>query len=236
MKAKIIITLVALFGYATQIFATEPLVVDKLIHKTTDLSASNAPKDMNGNSCGLLKVITNDRSMTFEGSVIGTPEYKNGEYWVYLPQGTYQLKLKSDKNDPLLLSFRDYNIDKVTSKGTYELTFFSFDHEKLSRKYLTVEQGPSPKNFVVQLLSLPYGWTVGGMSTLEYLKRLAKVIDNSEDFNFLNNVCSILADHYTDGSVESYRLIIETSDKEEEAIFGAASYGGFDTKIYKVIP
>lgn len=232
----IYITLLMVLCAVTPLLASDPLVVDKLLYKTTDLSASNALKDMNGNPCGLLKVITNDKSMTFEGSVIGNPEYRNGEYWVYLPQGTYQLKLKSDKNDPLLLSFRDYNIDKVTSKGTYELTFFSFDHEKLNRKYLTVEQGPSPKNFVVQLLSLPYGWTVGGMSTLEYLKRMAKVIDNSEDFNFLNNVCSILADHDTDGSVESYRLIIETSDKEEEAIFGAASYGGFDTKIYKVVP
>ncbi|MBD5268376.1 MAG: hypothetical protein HDS45_02085 [Bacteroides sp.] len=112
MKAKIILTLIALVGYATQIFASEPLVVDKLIYNRTDLSASNAPKDMNGNPCGLLKVITNDKSMTVEGSVIGSSEYKNCEYWVYLPQGIYQLKLKSDKNDPLLLSFRDYNIDK----------------------------------------------------------------------------------------------------------------------------
>ena len=78
MKTKVIIALIALIGCATNILASEPLVVDKLIHKTTDLSASNAPKDMNGNSCGLLKVITNDKSMTFEGSVVGTPEYKNG--------------------------------------------------------------------------------------------------------------------------------------------------------------
>lgn len=234
MKAKIIITLIALFGYATQIFASEPLVVDKLIHKTTDLSASNAPKDMNGNSCGLLKVITNDKSMTFEGSVVGTPEYKNGEYWVYIPQGVYQIKLKSDKNEPLLLSFRDYNIKSVQPKQTYELSFFALDHEKLWREHLTVVQGPTPKNFVVQLISLPDGWTIGGLSTLDYLKRLAKVINNSDDFNFLKKVCVILADHDSDGSIESYRLIIETSDEEEEAIFGAASYPGFDTKIYKI--
>ena len=225
-----------MFGYASQIFATEPLVVDKLIHKTTDLSASSAPKDMNGNSCGLLKVITGDKSMTFEGSVIGTPEYKNGEYWVYLPQGTYQLKIKADKKAPILLNFRDYNIDKVTQKGTYELTFFAYEHAQLSRKYLTVEQGPKPKKFIVQLISLPHGWTVGGMSTLEYLKRMAKLIDNSEGFHYLNNVCSILADHDTDGEVESYRLIVETSDKEEDAILIAATYGGFDTKIIKVVP
>lgn len=140
MKAKIIITLIALIGYVTQILASEPMVVDKLIHKTTDLSASNAPKDMNGNSCGLLKVITTDKSMTFEGSVVGTPEYKNGEYWVYIPHGVYQIKLKSDNNDPLLLSFRDYNIDKVTPKSTYELTFYVRDYDWLRMKDYTLIQ------------------------------------------------------------------------------------------------
>lgn len=236
MRTSLLILTLMLCGFYNHLSASEPLVVDKLIHKTTDLSAASAPKDMNGNLCGLLKVITNDKSMTFEGSVVGKPEYKNREYWVYIPQGTYQLKIKSDRNNPLLLSFRDYNIDKVTSKSTYELTFYYMDYEKLSRKYLTVEQGPSPKSFVVQLLELPYGWTVGGISTLDYLKRMANVINNSEDFNYMGNVCSILADHDTDGSIESYKLIIETSDKEEDAIFGAASYGGFDTKIYKVVP
>lgn len=123
MKTKVIIALIALFGCAIQLFASDPLVVDKLIHKATDLSASNAPKDMNGNSCGLLKVITTDKSMTFEGSVVGTPEYKNGEYWVYLPSGTYQIRIKASSKMPIQLNFKDYNITIVEPKATYELTF-----------------------------------------------------------------------------------------------------------------
>jgi len=78
---------------------------------------------MNGKACGLLKVITNDISMSFEGSVVGNPEYKNGEYWVYLPQGTYQLRIKASKKEPVILNFRDYNLNQVESKSTYELNF-----------------------------------------------------------------------------------------------------------------
>lgn len=53
----------------------QKVVIDKLIHRPLDLSASSneTPKDFNGNNCGLLKVITEDDTFEFEGSVIGTP-------------------------------------------------------------------------------------------------------------------------------------------------------------------
>lgn len=219
----------------TPLLASEPLVVDKLIHKTTDLSASNAPKDMNGNLCGLLKVITNDKSMTFEGSVIGTPEYKNGEYWVYLPQGTYQLKLKSANNAPLLLSFRDYNIDKVIPKSTYELTFHVRDYDWLNMKDYSIVQGPRLKKYAMVVVTLPgSGWTVGGMSTLDYLKRMANVLSKDGDGWGDKHECTILAEK-EDGDVRTYRLVIESTDDESNAILSAAAaYGCFNPMIYEV--
>ncbi|MCM1141114.1 MAG: hypothetical protein NC453_21310 [Muribaculum sp.] len=235
MKTKVIIALIALFGCTAKTFASDPLVVDKLIHKTTDLSASNAPKDMNGNSCGLLKVITNDKSMTFEGSVVGTPEYKNGEYWVYIPQGVYQIKLKSDKNDPLLLSFKDYNIEKVTPKSTYELTFHVRDYDWLRMKDYTIIQGPTLKKYAMVVMTLPgTGWTVGGMSTLDYLKRMANVISKDGDGWGDKHVCTILGEK-EDSNYRTYKLVIESTDDEFDAILGAAAaYGCFAPTIYQV--
>lgn len=233
---KLLLTLtLMLCGFINHVYASEPLVVDKLIHKTTDLSASSAPKDMNGNLCGLLKVITNDKSMTFEGSVIGTPEYKNGEYWVYLPQGTYQLKLKSAKNDPLLINFRDYNIDKVTPKSTYELTFHVRDYDWLNMKDYSIVQGPRLKKYAMVVVTLPgTGWTVGGMSTLDYLKRMANVIAKDGDGWGDKHECTILAEK-EDGVVRTYRLVIESTDDEFDAILGAAAaYGCFNPQIYEV--
>ncbi len=110
LMKTIFITLMLLCGFVSPLLASDPIVVNKLIHKITDLSALNAPKDMNGTPCGLLKVITDDKSMTFEGSVIGIPEYKNGEYWVYIPEGTYQIQIKASPKEPVLLNFRDYNL------------------------------------------------------------------------------------------------------------------------------
>lgn len=198
------------------LWASEPLVVDKLIHKTTDLSASNAPKDMNGNPCGLLKVITNDKSMTFEGSVIGIPEYKNGEYWVYLPQGTYQLKLKSDKNDPLLLSFRDYNIDKVTPKSTYELTFNIHEYKPLFIDQFKVLEGkPVQKKYVSRVLTVP---------DKSYAQSIIRQIKADTE---LAELCSIsLIGNLSDGEVESYSVIATSSDDELEVILLNALFSG----------
>lgn len=235
MRTSLLMLTLMLCGFYNHLSASEPLVVDKLIHKTTDLSAASAPKDMNGNLCGLLKVITNDKSMTFEGSVVGKPEYKNGEYWVYIPQGTYQLKLKSDRNDPLLLSFRDYNIDKVTSKNTYELTFHVRDYDWLNMKDYSIVQGPRLKKYAMVVVTLPgTGWTVGGMSTLDYLKRMANVLSKDGDGWGDKHECTILAEN-EDGNVRTYRLVIESTDDEFDAILGAAAaYGCFDAQIYQV--
>lgn len=200
----------------SSLFATEPLVVDKLLYKTTDLSASNAPKDMNGNPCGLLKVITNDKSMTFEGSVIGTPEYKNGEYWVYLPQGTYQLKLKSDKNDPLLLSFRDYNIDKVTPKSTYELTFNIHEYKPLFiDQFKVLEGNPVQKKYVSRVLTVP---------DKSYAQSIIRQIKADSE---LAELCSIsLIGNLSDGEIESYSVIAISSDDELEVILLNALFSG----------
>ncbi len=234
MKTSFITTLLMLLCFAS-LMAAEPLVVDKLIYKATDLSAYNAPKDLNGNPCGLLKVITRDNTMTFEGSVIGTPEYKNGEYWVYLPQGTYQLKLKSGRNDPLLLSFRDYNIDKVKSKSTYELTFHFSDYEVLDMGNYKIVQGPRLKKYAMVVVTLPgTGWTVGGMSTLDYLKRMANVISKDGDCWGDKHECTIIAEK-EDEYIRTYSLVIESTDDETDAILGAAAaYGCFSPIIYMV--
>lgn len=130
----IFITIIMVFCVLSPLLASEPLVVDKLIYKTTDLSASNCPQRYEWQSLWPVKSDSHDKSMTFESVTIGTPEYKNGEYRVYLPQGTYQLKLKSGKNDPLLLNFRNYNINNFTSKSTYELTFHIRDYDWLIMK------------------------------------------------------------------------------------------------------
>ena len=240
MKRVFILT-ISIFISIITLHAADPLVVDKLIKKTTDLTSSvNQVLDNNGNPCGLLKVITNDESMTFEGSIIGTPEYKNGEYWVYLSPGTYQIRIKTNSYEPLMLNFRDYNIQKVESKATYELTFHYLNYERLIMSDHKIIQGPKLKRYAVSILTLPYGWTIGGLSTLDYMKRLATILAKYGDGWGDKKNCTILAnyesdDHSDEDDIYCYRLIIESFDDEFYAIASiAAGHGGFEDTIYLV--
>ncbi|MGM9799913.1 MAG: hypothetical protein ACI30M_04440 [Muribaculaceae bacterium] len=221
--------LLFLISASLEVYASEPLVVDKLINQRFDLSATsvNTPKDLNGVTCGLLKVITTDKSMSFEGSIIGTPEYKNGEYWVYIPQNTYLIRIKSDKHEPLMLNFREYNIERVESKNTYELTFYHMPYETIFMKKHTIISGPKLKKFALVYITLPGdGWIVGGMTTLDYLKRFANVLERDGDSWGCTHQCTILAEK-EDDIVYSYKLIIESTDDEDDAILAAAAgYGG----------
>lgn len=239
MKKFFLITISVLISTVT-LSAAEPLVVDKLLLKTTDLTSSvNQVLDNNGKACGLLKVITNDKSMTFEGSVIGKPEYKNGEYWVYISPGAYQIRIKTDSNEPLMLNFKDYNLTKVESKATYELTFRYQEYDRLVMADHKIIQGPNLKKYALSILTLPYGWTIGGLSTLDYMKRLAAILARDGDGWGDKKTCTILADYqcddHSDDNLYCYKLIIETSDSEEDVIIGAAAgHGGFEEKIYIV--
>ena len=63
-----------------------------------DLSASQYErKDLAGQACGLVKVQLAEEGAKFEGNVFGNVEYKTGEYWVYMTQGAYMLRIKHPK-------------------------------------------------------------------------------------------------------------------------------------------
>lgn len=227
------IVLCVLFG---SMYAQQPLVVNKLLYKQSDLTASTQSRlDNNGKACGLLKVVSNDKTMTFEGSIVGESEYKNGEYWVYLPAGTYQVRIKSSQNDPLMLNFRDYNLKQVETKATYELTFNYQTYDKLDMKEYRIVSGPRLKKYAVAILTLPSGLTIRHVPALDCLKSISEVFAKSGDgWGEIRN-CTIL-EWIQDGEVYEYKLIVETMDDEFDAILSAAAgHGGFEEKIYEVI-
>jgi len=91
-----------------------------------DLSASKEERiDLVGKPCGLVKVQLAVEGATFEGNVIGTPEYKMGEYWVYMTEGSYMLTVKHPTFVPLNVNFRDYGISGIKGKSTCVLTLFT---------------------------------------------------------------------------------------------------------------
>ena len=101
----------------------QKLTVEKMEVAPMDLSASTQPRnDRNGNPCALVKVQLATPGASFEGNVIGDTEFKKGEYWVYMSEGSYMLNIKHSSFLPLFVNFRDYDIKRVEGKTTYVLT------------------------------------------------------------------------------------------------------------------
>lgn len=85
-------------------------------HDAADIDAVQYPKeDSNHNICALVKVGLAEPGAIFEGDIIGTPDYKDGEYWVYLIEGATWLNIKTKNYAPLRYEFPE----PLNSKNTY---------------------------------------------------------------------------------------------------------------------
>jgi len=119
---KLVCIFVCLLFVIQYVYAQE-LTVKSMMAAPMDLSASQYErKDLAGKSCGLVKVQLASAGARFEGNVLGQVEYKTGEYWVFMTEGSYMLTVKHPSFVPLNVNFRDYGISGVQGKATYRLT------------------------------------------------------------------------------------------------------------------
>ena len=88
----------------------------------SDISAQTQPrKDLNDRNCALVKVQFVGAISEVEGNVV-KPLVKHGnETWVYMPQGSRQLKLLTQNYLPVMVTFADYGVEKLESNRTYVL-------------------------------------------------------------------------------------------------------------------
>ena len=120
---RILLIILSVWAMLTGLPAQE-LMVKSMSLDAGDLSASTyGRKDLNGAACALVKVQLAANGARFEGNVIGDVAYKTGEYWVYMTDGSRELRIKHPNYLPLHVNFASYGIDRgVKSKQTYTLT------------------------------------------------------------------------------------------------------------------
>lgn len=88
----------------------------------TDLSAKiNGKKDFNDNPCALIKVSLPVANAKFEGNIVGDCEFKTNEYWVYMTSDSKKLIIKCPGVQSLYINFKEYGIDRLLEKYTYNL-------------------------------------------------------------------------------------------------------------------
>ena len=123
---NILLSLVLLFAAISSTFAQE-LTVKSFKLAGNDLTAQTQPrKDLNDRNCALIKVGIGLQGVQFEGGIMGNVENKTGEYWVYMPQGIRQLKVKHANYAPGMVTFADYGVEKLESNRTYELIVVTY--------------------------------------------------------------------------------------------------------------
>ena len=119
---KLILSLTLLFTFISSALAQE-LTVKSFKMAEGDLTAQTQPrKDLNGRNCALIKVGIALDGVKFDGSIMGEPVQKLGEYWVYMPKGVSMLQVLHRNYTPLMVIFYDYGVGKVESGMTYTLT------------------------------------------------------------------------------------------------------------------
>ena len=122
MKLKSIITL-SLAMLLSLTATAQKLTVESMVVAGNDISASQFErKDLNKQPCALVKVQLAAFGAVFEGNVIGDVAYKTGEYWVYMSEGSQELRVKHANYLPLHVTFANHGIHSVKGKTTYNLT------------------------------------------------------------------------------------------------------------------
>ena len=131
---------------------TQKLTVKSMTAAPTDISASQYErKDLNKKACALVKVLLAVPGVQFEGNVLPPVEFKTSEYWVYLTDGSKELRIKCPGYISQHVVFKDYGIKEVRSKTTYNLTLVAPNSsvQKFTIRY-------SPANAIVLIDSKPY--------------------------------------------------------------------------------
>ena len=119
---KILLSIILFFATISSAIA-QKFTVESFKLASSDLTAQTQPrKDLNDSNCALIKVGIALDGVKFDGSIMGEPVQKLGEYWIYMPKGVSMLQVLHKNYTPLMINFYDYGIGKVESGATYILT------------------------------------------------------------------------------------------------------------------
>ena len=147
---KILLSFVLLFTAISSALAQE-LTVKSFKLASSDLTAQTQPrKDLNNRNCAVVKVQFVGELTNIEGNVIMPLVKRNNETWVYMPQNTRQMKVITKNYLPLMVTFADYDIEKLESNRTYVLTLLGNSQQQAQQtQTLTIRYTPSSATVLV---------------------------------------------------------------------------------------
>ena len=147
---NILLSLVLLFAAISSALAQE-LTVKSFKLAGSDLTAQTQPrKDLNNRNCAVVKVQFVGELTNIEGNVIMPLVKRNNETWVYMPQNTRQMKVITKNYLPLMVTFADYDIERLESNRTYVLTLLNNNLQQAQQSQtLTIKYMPTNATVLV---------------------------------------------------------------------------------------
>ena len=147
---KILLSLVLLFIAISSALA-QKLTVESFKLVPSDLTAQTQPrKDFNNRNCAVVKVQFVGELTNIEGNVIMPLVKRNNETWVYMPQNTRQMKVITKNYLPLMVTFADYDVERLESNRTYVLTLLGNNQQQVQQSQtLTIRYTPSSATVLV---------------------------------------------------------------------------------------
>ena len=149
MKKYLILFL--LFALQTIAAWAQKLQVESFKIAENDISAQTQPrKDLNDRNCALVKVQFVGAISEVEGNVVKPLAKHGNETWVYMPQGSRQLKLLTQSYLPVMVTFADYGVEKLESNRTYVLVMTKpMASVGQQKQMLTIRYTPSSATVLV---------------------------------------------------------------------------------------
>ena len=147
---RLILSLFLLFVAISSTLAQE-LTVKSFKLAGSDLTAqTQSRKDLNDRNCAVVKVQFVGELTNIEGNVIMPLVKRNNETWVYMPQNTRQMKVITKNYLPLMVTFADYDVERLESNRTYVLTLLGNSQQQVQQSQtLTIRYSPSTATVLV---------------------------------------------------------------------------------------
>ena len=147
---KIFLSIVLFFAAISSVFA-QKLTVESFKLVSSDLTAQTKPrKDLNDRNCAVVKVQFVGDILNVEGNVIMPLVKRNNETWVYMPQNTRQMKVITKNFLPLMVTFADYDVERLESNRTYVLTLLGNSQQQAQQtQTLSIRYSPSSATVLV---------------------------------------------------------------------------------------
>ena len=140
------------FWFGVHVVFAQKLSVESFVLAPTDITAqTEGRKDLNGDACALVKISFVGDVADVEGNVIKPLVKRNNETWAFMTQESRQMKVITKDYLPLMVTFGDYEIEKLQSNRTYVLTLTkpSGASETQQLQTLTIRYSPVAASVLV---------------------------------------------------------------------------------------